>query len=209
MPVPLEAGDILESVTWAYFEDQVGLNVRHWIVNAVTGGATLLNVAQALDDKVRPLQRLLQHKYSVFWRVGMRRISAAPTITEYSTTGPEVGLHDTSPIPSQMTGMVTLLTEFPGQGFRGRVYIPFPGALSVEATGLPTAAYVADAQTFGEAYVEVLMYDDMGGITAALQPVLRAQATGFVTPLSGCLARKRFAGQHRRGNYGRMNPGPP
>ena len=110
--------------------------------------------------------------------------------------------------PSQVSGIGTWQTLQAGRGYRGRSYVPFPAASDVDTDYTPKAAYVTRLLTLLTDMFGTMSANPFVGALgqAVINPVLYHRATGGFTNVTNFVARKRWATQRRRGDYGRINP---
>lgn len=107
-------------------------------------------------------------------------------------------------ISTQTSGICTLKTALAGRKYRGRFYMPFPVADNVDTDGSPNAGYVADLDTLAGDIVTDITITPAGG-SSEISPVIWHKATSTFTPVTGHTARKEWATQRRRGQFGRPN----
>jgi hypothetical protein len=148
---------------------------------------------------------------ALFWGCTLQRflngIATSDQVADNVAVEPP-GTGGPTPLPGQVSGMLTKRTGFPGRSGRGRIYIPFPSDAFVEPTNnVPTAAYVGKLQQIANFYAADFSFV-AGGTSYTFQPVLFRKKTKTVTPLTAVQTRPRWATQRRRGNYGRVNVPP-
>lgn len=119
---------------------------------------------------------------------------------------PQTGLVNADVMPTQVSGIITLQTNFVGQRNRGRCYVPFPGETDNDATGFPTAGYLVNLAALASQIVAP--NTATSGISATgFIPVIFHRGTVSTTSIVGARANPRWATMKKRGAYGRTNAG--
>ena len=140
-----------------------------------------------------------------------RKYITPPASQTVPAATPLAGTAGTTPIPTQVAGMVSFYCEDGGRKGRGRSYIPFPDqASNVAATDTPITAYVNNLDLFAAA---VLGPNEIssGPNTLTLNGGLFDQYSPSIPvfrPFVTWISRRRWATQRKRGNYGRANANP-
>lgn len=144
-----------------------------------------------------------------FRGIGVQRVWPSPKTRErYFINLQGAGNVVTPPLPKQVSGLITLRTDFAGRRYRGRTYVPFPGEIDSDGVeGRPTANYVARLDILGNFWSSVLAIAN-GGDTASGVPVLWHEGLVVGTPITADNGRPYWATQRRRGDYGAKNTSP-
>lgn len=207
----LVAGDLYTMTVATYQSDQLGLNVRQYVVDSVTGGTVNdQNMAETFDAGLAPLYKAYLGTDAVFYGVRVGKfLPLPPTYPQFSTAHTGAGTGGAQSLPGQVSGIITLETDFAGRGYRGRVYLPFPSRSLDDATvNRPSDAALDLFNAIGT-YLTGTRVLTSGGSTAVLKPILWHAEDGDYTPINNSDARQAWATQKRRGNYGRPNEIPP
>lgn len=210
MPRVLTLDNIVEAAYTMYFRSQLGINVCHYRVANVTASPTDQDAANALDAIAAPLYQQLLPQAVTYHGVRLRVAKVLPApmaVTTSLLAGPGTIASDVMSL--QTCGMVTKRTVLAGRAYRGRMYIPFPPETRNDPTGVPSAAYVADLATLATAICLSVTPVAGGGGTCDLIPVLYHRGTASSTDLSTIVARRKWATQRRRSDYGKPNLIPP
>lgn len=205
MPV----NDIIETRAVCQLGEQVGINVRHWIRSSVTGADVSLDaIAEALHTRMGPLYQAVLHQTALFLGIGARKIDPLPISTEdVSDQGSLTGLVLGEAIPRQVSGLITVRTAFGGSGFRGRIYIPFPGEADNDVDAEPTSSYVSRLQSLAAGWFTTLIVTE-GANSNTFNSRLWRRAARQAVIVDSMTARLVWATQRRRGSFGRPNTPP-
>jgi len=205
----LTIGDVIQLRVGCYQTPQAGLNILHYKVVAITPPApTLAEFVTTVDTSVHPLYKELLNSQSEYIGVGARILLPTPSAETSTTLNRGVGLRLGDPMPSQVAGIITKLTDLPGRANRGRMYVPFPSEESGDLDGTPVAQYVTDLTTLAASLLAPWVVTGGGGGDADLDPVVFHELTGLTTPITGNKPRDKWATQRRRGAYGATNDVP-
>lgn len=198
--------DVYEMTIWNQVANQAGVIVRHYIVQAV-GGAGASDAIIALDFAIAvngPVKSLLTTA-AQFRGVGVQKIWPLPKLVRvFNTTGQDFGTVAGDPMPTQISGLISLKTLFAGRGFRGRAYIPFAGETDNANTSQPTAGYIGRLDTLAALFTGLLM-TGTGGNTVDLKGGVWQRGPHIFTPCTTSISRDRWATQRRRGAFGQGN----
>jgi len=178
----------------------IALNVRHYrISNEVGNGATAQVAANFFATTFGPVYAAVMSTGSFFDYVTIQRIDPLPLgVSTFSTNAAVQGTVADDILPNQVCGAITLTTAFAGQGFRGRVYVPYPTE-GDNTDGEPTGAYVASLAALTALFTTPIVAGGAGDNTT-FSPVLWNRAGRIATPLMGALARSYWTTQRRRNN---------
>jgi len=202
----MAVNDVLQVTFVCARSPQVGLNVRHYLVSAeVTGGATLLEIGTVLKDAFSPLYQEVLSSSASFQGVMVQKIRPLPMGAAVPVSaGPVAGLRTGDPLPMQVSGIITLRTDFAGRGNRGRMYVPFPGETSNDGDQIPTGTYLEDLDAIGAEVMDTQVVVGASG-TTTIVPIIFRRLSGNTVPITGRRANQRWATQRRRGLYGAPN----
>lgn len=202
----MAVGDVLQLTVVTEYEPQVGLNVRHFIVTAETGGgATMGEIVNALATAFSAVYTPLMSVNSTYRGAMIQKIRPLPIGNPVASGIPAVpGTVIGDALPGQVCGLITLRTEMAGRRFRGRVYVPWPAESDSDLNGQPTIAYVGRLNALGTAYVGSQVVVGALG-TTTIQSVIFGRSTGTTTSITNIRSRQRFATQRRRGDFGQPN----
>lgn len=181
---------------------QLGLNVLHYRVNALTGPAPAEpSVAIAFENAFAGNLIACLNTEAAFLGVNIQQILPVLGLPVKSTLLTALGGGAGVVLPKQVAGLITKRTEFGGRHYRGRMYIPFPGESDNDATGVPSANYQTRLQAVAIQMISTLT---VGAAVFApivfqrLDPLMSAQITSYSV-------RAKWANQHRRGDFGALN----
>lgn len=202
----LALNDVLEARVVCYRGNQTAYNVRHYKVVGVSGTSSTTDAAAtAIAGLVDTPYLPLLTDDAFFYGVGVRRILPLPASDEASDiTFTAAGTAGSTPLPTQVSGVITFRTGLAGPANRGRIYTPFPDETDNQVTGIPGGTYIADLQTLANNFALPISVGT-GGNTAQLVPVLFHRATGGTTAITSAQARAKWGTQRRRGAYGQPN----
>lgn len=209
-PVALSAGDIIEMKVYSRQNGQEGINAYHYRVTAFANTtATAGDLANSMDAVFRPLYITTLAANASFQGVGIRFLqSGLWSVETLSTTGPVVGTAPGDPLPLAMCGIATKKTRTIGRAGRGRVYFAFPTENYNTSAGAPTAGYQSLMEIIMDQYLDTGPFLAAGGLSVSVYPILFHRSTGTYTDIIGMEVRDKWATQHRRGDYGRLNSSP-
>lgn len=115
-------------------------------------------------------------------------------------------------LPQQVSGIVKTNTTRSGNAFRGRFYVPFPYAASIDADFTPLAAYVTKINNLAANWVTGMNVTPTATVYQFIPVIwhLKANKKGTTAantfdPITGFLSEKAWATQRRRGDFGRIN----
>lgn len=207
----LSLGTIVEFTTATYAGSQVQEVVTHWIVSAVTGGGTTEAIGYpAWDTAMSTLLKALMSTAATYYGTKGRIIRpVATTVPVVSTGNSGPGFIGAQLLPSQVRGILKLLTLVIGKTGRGRMYLPWPDV--ADSTGTPAhpgVGYGAAQAALGTFMTSAITLGG-GGATSNLFPGVYNRATHILTPYNSYEAEGVWATQRRGGPFGRPNVIPP
>jgi hypothetical protein len=202
-------GDVIETKVFTYTSDQLGLNVRHWVLEGTfTSALSITEIARLFELDVAPLYVACLASDAIYSNVTAQKIypgpAQVPGLSEVLSSG---GSQATTIMPTQVSGIVTFSTLFAGRAYRGRSFIPFPPIGANGALSLPTKLYTDTVQLLADYYASRHQHisSDTPGQTYTLAPVLFHRKTGDVTHITNAKVQSKWATQRRRGSYGQHN----
>lgn len=214
MAAELIVGDIWRVQVFCSDLDQSSVTSFDWRVATVTGvPSDDADLAANVDSDIGVSFKGLINNDASYDYVGTRLlhsvVPSAPPIPQLSGTHSGSGTRGL-PLPRQTSGVLTVNTDYAGRAFRGRKYLPFPGATDLATTGKPTAGYRASLDTLGNLYVATRTFTGAGGGVVSLVPVLWHRKPvpippALYTDVTAAFGRPRWGVQRRRGDYGRPN----
>lgn len=205
MPTPLSDGDILEARFVCATQNQVGINVRHYVVTNSTGlGASIEQAVAKLDLAFNADYQAVLSAEARYRGVGLRRLLPVATAEFVSTALAGDGMVAGDLMPKQVSGVITLKSSLPGRNFRGRVYVPFPSETDNDLDSTPTATYMANLQALATRFT-LAVVAGVGADLCDLTPVIRSRKLGLNALIVSARENDRWGTQRRRGDYGAMN----
>lgn len=202
----LVTGDVWQLRIACYTPNQASINTVNFRVTAHAGTGTQDTTAATYLDGIiaGPYKDILsddaKYRGCSVWRL----LPHPGTVPAFTTINDGAGGVAGEMMPTQVSGIISVRTEFAGRAFRGRFYAAFPGEGSNEVPGLPTNAYVAALQVLANT---IFQSHTIGGApnTSTLKPILwhRGDETG--TDITTAAAKQLWATQRKRGSYGRIN----
>lgn len=196
----------IEVVMVSRFLDQLGLNIRHYRVDAIQGqGFTLGQFATLMGGVVGPVYKPAMGTQATYLGTLVRIVGiGASSPAAWDTVGTGVGTAIGDMMAKQTCGLLGFTTAFAGRGNRGRTYVPFPTESQNDPTGVPAAAYQALLDTIAQMWMGIRIIAGPDGGTST--PVLFHKREGSMSTLLAYIVRTKWATQRRRGDYGRVNP---
>jgi hypothetical protein len=149
------------------------------------------------------------------WRgAGVRNLTEPRTL-EFASVGLDgIGIAGGTNLPTQVSGLLSLVTGLAGRKFRGRIFPGFPSTAFADVQGLQNAAGSVALAGIAAA-ISTSQTLSVGGISTTMQLFLRhpdlvVSGVRVVqgTPAIGWNVSTRFATQRRRGQFGRTNVNP-
>lgn len=202
-------GDLYECRFFCTKGDQTSITVRHYNVGQVGGaGLTDLQLAERVGALYGPLFKGVMSGSANYYGVGVRRIQPVPIGLEVfssNQSGPGVGTGD--PLPTQISGLIQLKTQFGGRSFKGRVYVPFPGETANEVTGLPGVAYITAVAPLRDAFVGPKNMV-VGVDSVTLTNVIWSRTLNITTIITNGVIPSKWSTMRSRGSFGRVNVPP-
>lgn len=207
--------DLLQVRVACKANGQVGLNITHWVVtNVVTLGATVSELAQALDQTWANAYINWLSTHADYIGTGVKILTPPQTLEGAYTGNAQPGVHATSLLPTQVSGLIRLQTDRGGPANRGRLYVPFVPAAAVTASG--------ELSVFGVGLIDAIAaaYDTqqtvVGATGTTMIRLVIKHGPGPTNPPPSLLsvlvknlaASSSLATQRRRGDFGKLNTSP-
>lgn len=207
--------DILQIRVAASQNNQESLNITHWkVTSVVTGGATLAEMALALDNTWRPAYKLWYPSAVTYQGTGVKNLTPPASLEFSNQAGTGAGTNTGNPVPTQVSGLIKKLSLMSGVSNRGRIYVGFVSTVCVDAFGEPNATAISKLGAINAAY-DVSQTIVGGTGTTVLGLVIKHAISptnpspGLLnTPVDRMVVSTRFATQRRRGDYGKINTDP-
>lgn len=205
--MPYFADDIIQVKVYTRLGNQAGLNLLHWRVTATAGGnVTEAEVATDFEALISPVIRPLLTTAATYQGVLVQSVFPVLTLGTLNANGAGAGSGGASPLPSQVSGILTKQSAFAGRRFRGRVYIPFPAEEDNTVTFVPSVGYQAAAANYGNVIETINLVTGTTGGTVTFTPIIfRRSAPATSATLLNCRMNVAWATQRSRGSYGRPN----
>lgn len=189
---------------------QLSQNVLHYKVTSTAGGGlTLAQIGTQFVATVGAQYRAWMPATATFNGVTVQNLTP-PKTDPRETVGGGAGTAVGNLAPRQASGLIRTNTGLGGRANRGRIYIGFMSADSIDADGELTAGGLATlfglANLLGPTVVLTI-----GALGVVLQLVVRHPDTPgpIIVPVStdvtAMQAQQLIATQRRRGDYGRQN----
>ena len=214
MPSPVSTGGVLEVTHFTFCppDGQVGMNISHWFIQPVVGIINDTDCLLAIDAIFAPDFKAALSGGATYYGTKVRIMRPlATTIPVYSSVSNGVGLVGTTPLPTQLRGLISFGTQTLGRPGRGRRYVPFPDSTHLAGTGIvPTPAYKVALTALAVDWSTPIPVT-AGVNSTILTPILWSRKTPTVTNrfiISGT-AKGAFATQRKSGQLGRPNLIPP
>lgn len=208
MAIPVAVDDRWEMRVICRFGDQISVNTRVYRVFSDDSDpvVTDLDIALELETKFESEYKDVLVSDAEFRGLSVQRISPLPkTVPQISSVSAGAGVALGTPLPSQVTGVIALKTDFSGRSFQGRVYVPFPGSSAADVDGKPTDGYLLSLGDLGTSFVDDVSIDGITSGAAILRPTLDRTGTLTTKDITSRLVRDAFGTQRRRGTFGRTN----
>lgn len=185
---------------------QIGLNEYYYRVQALSAPEPLFTVLDAWATAAAAVYAPCLTSDSSFIGATMIVYSGGIRFGSYfSSIAPTVGTASPGLLPTQVSGIITRRVDLKGPKGRGRIYIPFPGTVFLDSDEHATPAYLALLSTLASTlmpltapYMTLAGNSWDPGLWSASRPPNYSQ-------MIDVRARRRWATQRRRGDYGTPN----
>ena len=207
MPHALTADATLECRIICRTAHQEGINVFHFRVDTLTGTPTVtdqdvaISLLGILADPYRGWMALPARVYAV----GCKLIDGHGWSEELVYGEALNGTAGDVQLPTQVSGVISKKTGIMGQGYRGRLFIPFPSADYVGPDGEMNDGGQTTLTTIKDAFSNITEFNNVGGGSALVTSVLYKVASTVRVPITAFQPTFKWGTQHRRGDYGRVN----
>lgn len=207
---PPSVGDYLLVRYYCYRVNQVAVNNIHFKVLAISGTApSLQEIADYMSTALAPQYTPVLDNTAEYLGCTVSGIWPLPaTVTALSQVGAGNGTGGATPLPGQVSGIISAFTNRAGRGFRGRAYIPFPSTAFDQGDGTPTATYISLLDTLAQGLYDAYNPVGAGGDLIMDTVIYKRDTPTISEPVTGVSPRDKWATQRRRGNYGKENPRP-
>lgn len=209
----IAVGDKYQVKIFCKFAPQLSVNIRHYIITAVSNPGTEQKlcdaVSLALGSAIKPLLAGL----ASFFGVETQKLVGAAFVTQAtSNSGIGSGSVTSDGLPGQVSGLISLRTGLPGRANRGRLFIPFPAEADNNATlafPAPDLSYITRLATLGLLLVTltVTTTDSPASVVTLAGQIYHRGSNSF-TPATTAVGQPNWATQKRRGGYGAPNANP-
>jgi len=207
--IPLAANDFLQVTINCKAGAQYSSNVMNYVVGAVAGtSATDAQAATQLDAFLAPLFKDLLPTTVTYWGLKAQIIGPTRRPGQYSVAAQGVGNVAGDIIPTQVSGLLTMRTQFTGPKHRGRMYVPFPGEADNTASGAPSAGYITRLDALRAGMIAGLILINGVGNTATILPVVYSRLDEAAFEITESASSPFWATQKRRAERMRGD-GPP
>jgi len=201
-------GDKIQLLSRCQMFGQAGIWARQYRVTAVVDvDWDKTKLANAFFIAIKAATKALMTADGSFVYVAAKKIGVTPPDPEFrSTEAAEAGTAGGDPLPTQVSGIITIQTAFAGRKYRGRMYVPFPSEGMNDVTGKPSAAYLVLLANLANVMLADPVTLTDGGNSIDLEPILWHRATNTFDVVTSARMNQKWATQKRRGIYGRPNP---
>lgn len=211
----LVVGNLYKARLFSFLDNQVGINTVYYLCTSIVGVApTEGDAADELSSTIGPELRALMTNTAQYVGADVQNVSGVKPfpLQSGSLLSSGIGAAGTDPLPTQVSGCITFQTDFTGQAYRGRFYVPFPdnNENAVVPPIHPNAGYITGLNAMAVSLVVGLSVSPIVGTHATMALVLKhginkAGLTPPPTPITNFRSNPKWATQRRRGNYGRSN----
>lgn len=198
----------IEATFYTADSEQLGVNVLHYTVLAVTGTPTSQQLVDEWDQSVKAKYPAWLSNEAFAIGSKMKQILGVPAAPSYST-GARIPGTSGSHLPRQLCGLISKGANLAGPQGRGRVYAAFPG-IDLLDDGILSAAAQITLGGIADAFVGApgdIVLAIGGGTSVTLRPVIK-HGNGNASLFRVITTRhssSQWATQRRRGFYGKAN----
>jgi hypothetical protein len=159
-----------------------------------------------LDNQLATFYKGMMSSLSRWRGVGVSRIQPLPTTEVASIANDGAGVSGTTNLPLQMSSILGIYDGGRGRSHRGRLYVPFPSASEAGTAGVPTGAHAIAMSNLGTSLLGGLTVAvGLDSITAELCILHGHPPAATVSKVVQFKVPLKFAAQHKRGQYGKLN----
>lgn len=210
MSTLLAVNDVLKVQTYCYAPEssQVGINVWWYRVKSLDAGATLEGMFLDLASQFATLYRAYLPSVARYSGGRVSRIVGAVAPSVISRVGNGVGSAPAFQMPDAMCAVVTKRVLRPGRAGLGRCYLPFIPQASCTPSGNldPVSAPAISMLAIADFADTTTTFAGPDLFNVELEPGLPANVIYPWEAAYDYTLSLRLGTQHRRGDYGRMNP---
>lgn len=199
----LMVGDIVEFTTICKLQNQYVYNVLHFAVTAVAGGSqTDAQFSTQMDAVVAPLYRGMLPPGNSYYGSKTQVIKAGRFDPVFNAVNRGAGTFlGAETLPTQIAAVANFKTGIASRSTRGRTYLPAATETDNQATGLPSAAYMAlvDALFVAINGVTTIV---TGGNSASISWGVYSRKLDVVFPITSVTVRSAWGTQRKRSQIG-------
>lgn len=213
---PLVTGDVVRMRVYCWCNQQLSINTYSYVIGEIDVGSTnvlMWDLGMYLLVAAHDMYVPIMSEFAEFLGIGLQKLTTPITGEAQFTTSMAfldgLGLDAGQPLPTNITGLLRRSGIKPSNNRQknGRVYLPFPSENSNGDGSVPVNTYRANVTLLGEnlSMPHGVTYN---GTTYNLVPCLELNNTipaGWAN-ISLTSASNRWGQQHRRGDFGKMNP---
>jgi hypothetical protein len=213
MAQPMSVLDLYSCRLVTSADNQVAINTVYYLTASIgSPPSTDQDLADSVSAAVATAIRACMTNSATYKGCLVQRVNPRPPqVDVVSVVGAGSGSGGTTPIPHQVSGVLSWYTASAGRQHRGRIFVPFPDISSDDTDRTPTVTYTTNITAVGTALRTVTALAT-GGRTATVNFVLaHKQLPGPIwssASITAILGQKKWGTQRRRGNYGRANTSP-
>ncbi len=207
--MPVDIGESYETRFFFQLEEQGAVCVRHYKVQdlILPGAAEPKDLADAIFAETDAFWQALQPDIVEMLGVGVQLATPPPRYPiEYSSLPAKAGTVISSPLPGQVSGLISLRANAPGRQGYLRTFVPFPAMSANSADHRPQGAYILALEALGNLFLTMTTAPAGGRAGFVLLGVKDPQTTAGAMALTSRRAVGSWATQRRRGRLGRPNP---
>jgi len=202
----LAVNDVIRMRVCCYTPQQISMNILHFKIAAIVGTFTDQDFANQADIAIRAAYKGIMAPAASYRGVGVSRLQPNPTSEVIQVGSAGAGTTGTELLPLQMSGIVGFYDGTRGRAHRGRAFIGFVSQNYLASDGTPTNTFLNSTlpnlmATFSPSLV---MVSGLNGATAT-HSLYHRGLVPFTTAVTLLKYPPKFAGQHRRGSYGKPN----
>lgn len=191
---------------------QTSINVFHFRVTSTILAPTDQDFADAVSAVVAPLWKAILVDDATYYGVDVWRYRiAAPPTPVFSRVSTGVGDNAGDPLPSQVAGILSHRTPFSGRSFHGRTYLPFPSEGDSDINVgivVPIAGYVTRAAAIATLITSNPRFGVVGTPSVIGSFGIYSRKLAVFNAIVVSTAKRLWANQHPRGDFGRPNAPP-
>lgn len=214
----LSVGMVVEIIPTWYYNNQVGLNVHHMLVQSVAGAMSDLDLAYAAmetpvgGNPISDQYRDIVGPDASLLGASAQIIYPDRYVIQSWTVGAGIGTDIGNQLPSQVAGLVSKYGQEATRRARGRNYYPFPtdNALFGGTADGPGPIYVQKCVDIATFFMGNPLGTIWNGITSGDEANLVEIVFNLTSPITSnvvnrVVGRPYWATQRRRGDFGRTN----